>query len=227
MDIEFLGEKNVDRFVSLGLLSDVADLYTLDYDRVLELDRIGAKSVDNLRAAIEGSKARPLGNLLFGLRIPEIGQVNGQTLAAAFGSMDAIMNASVEEIAAVDGFGQVIAEAVHAWFATEQARDLIGRLHEAGLTMEAAQVDRSKAQTLEGHAVVVSGTLANFTRDGAKEAILERGGKSPGSVSKKTLALVVGADPGASKVTKAEESGVPILDEAGFLVLLETGEVPS
>ena len=226
MDIEYLGEKNIDRFVSLGLLSDVADLYTLDYDRILELDRIGAKSVENLRATIEKSKARPLGNLLFGLRIPEIGQVNGQTLAAAFGSMEAIMAASVEEIAAVDGFGQVIAEAVHAWFADEQARDLIGRLTSAGLTMEAAQVDRSQEQTLEGCAVVVSGTLENYTRDGAKDAIVERGGKSPGSVSKKTLALVIGADPGASKVTKAEEAGVPILDEAGFRHLLETGELP-
>lgn len=227
MDIEYLGEKNIDRFVSLGLLNDVADLYSLDYDRVLELDRIGAKSVENLQAAIEGSKARPLGNLLFGLRIPEIGQVNGQTLAAAFGSMDAVMAATVEEIAAVDGFGQVIAEAVHAWFANEQAQDLLARLKAAGLTMEAAEVDRSKEQTLEGQAVVVSGTLNGFTRDGAKEAILERGGKSPGSVSKKTLALVVGADPGASKVTKAEEAGVPVLDEAGFLYLLETGELPS
>ena len=227
LDIEYLGEKNIDRFVSLGLLADVADLYTLDFDKVLELDRIGAKSVENLKASIEGSKARPLGNLLFGLRIPEIGQVNGQTLAAAFGSMDAIMAASIEDIAAVDGFGQVIAEAVHAWFETDQARDLIGRLQAAGLTMEAAQVDRSKEQTLEGQAVVVSGTLEHFTRDGAKEAILERGGKSPGSVSKKTLALVVGADPGASKVTKAEEAGVPILDEAGFVALLETGELPA
>ena len=227
MDIEYLGEKNIDRFVSLGLLNDVADLYSLDFDRVLELDRIGAKSVENLQAAIEGSKARPLGNLLFGLRIPEIGQVNGQTLAAAFGSMDAVMAATVEEIAAVDGFGQVIAEAVHAWFADEQAQDLLARLKAAGLSMEAAEVDRSKEQTLEGQAVVVSGTLNGFTRDGAKEAILERGGKSPGSVSKKTLALVVGADPGASKVSKAEEAGVPVLDEAGFLHLLETGELPS
>ena len=226
MDIEFLGEKSVDLFVSLGLLDDVADLYTLDFDRILELEGFKQRSVDNLRGAIEGSKARPLGNLLFGLRIPEIGQVNGQTLASAFGSMTAIQEATIEEIAAVDGFGQVIAEAVHAWFATDNAMDLIGRLHAAGLTMEAAQVDRSKEQTLEGQAVVVSGTLDDFTRDGAKDAILERGGKSPGSVSKKTLALVIGADPGASKVTKAEEAGVPIIDEAGFVQLLETGELP-
>lgn len=227
MDIEFLGEKSVDLFVSLGLLDDVADLYTLDFDRILELEGFKEKSVENLRGAIEGSKARPLGNLLFGLRIPEIGQVNGQTLAGAFGSMAAIQAATVDEIAAVDGFGQVIAEAVHAWFATDNARELIGRLHSAGLTMEAAQIDRSKEQTLEGHAVVVSGTLDNFTRDGAKEAIVERGGKSPGSVSKKTLALVIGADPGASKVTKAEEAGVPVIDEVGFMHLLETGELPT
>jgi len=226
MDIEFLGGRRVDLFVTLGLLDDVADLYTLDFERILALEGFKQKSVDNLRGAIEGSKARPLGNLLFGLRIPEIGQVNGQTLAGAFGSMSAIQRATVEEIAAVDGFGQVIAEAVHAWFATDNAKDLIGRLSAAGLTMEAAQVDRSKEQTLEGHAVVVSGTLEHFTRDGAKEAILERGGKSPGSVSKKTLALVVGADPGTSKVSKAEESGVPIIDEAGFVQLLETGELP-
>jgi len=226
MDIEFLGENTVDRFVGLGLLDDVAGLYTLDFETVLDLEGFKERSVENLRTAIEQSKARPLGNLLFGLRIPEIGQVNGQTLAAAFGSMEAIQNATVEEIAAVDGFGQVIAQAVHAWFSTENAKDLIARLAAAGLTMEAATVDRSKPQTLEGQAVVVSGTLENFTRDGAKDAILERGGKSPGSVSKKTLALVIGADPGASKVTKAEGAGVPIIDEAQFLELLETGELP-
>ena len=226
MDIEFLGEKNIDRFVTLGLVEDVGDLYTIDFDKVLELEGFKEKSVDNLRSAIEISKARPLGNLLFGLRIPEIGQVNGQTLAAAFGSMERITAASLDEIAAVDGFGTVIAQAVQAWFARPEAQDLIGRLDAAGLTMEAAVVDRSAPQTLEGKTVVVSGTLAGFTRDGAKEAIVARGGKSPGSISNKTFALVVGADPGVSKVTKAEEAGVRVLGEAGFLELLETGEVP-
>ncbi len=227
MDIEYLGEKNIDRFVSIGLLDDVADLYTLDFDKVLELEGFKERSVENLRNAIEASKARPLGNLLFGLRIPEIGQVNGQTLASAFGSMDRIVDATVEEIAAVDGFGSVIADAVYGWFATDSARNLITRLQTAGLTMQAAEVDRSKPQTLVDKAVVVSGTLEGFSRDGAKEAIVERGGKSPGSVSKKTFALVVGSDPGASKVTKAEEAGVPILDEQGFLELLRTGEAPA
>ena len=227
MDIEFLGEKNVDRFVTAGLLDDVADLYSLDFDAVLAMEGFQQKSVDNLRSAIEASKARPLGNLLFALRIPEIGTVNAQTLARAFGTMDRIVAASVEEIAAVEGFGRIIAEAVHGWFARPEARDLIDRLATAGLSMEAAQVDESVEKTLEGQAVVVSGTLDGFTRDGAKEAILARGGKSPGSVSKKTLALVVGAEPGASKVSKAEELGVPIIDEAGFGTLLETGELPA
>lgn len=226
MDIEYLGEKNVDRFVTLGLLDDVADLYSLDFDAVLGLEGFKEKSVENLRAAIAESKSRPLGNLLFALRIPEIGQVNGQTLASAFGSMEAIMAASVEELSAVDGFGTVIAEAVHGWFADDSARDLIARLAAAGLTMEAAVVERTEEQTLTGKAVVVSGTLVQYSRDGARQAIVERGGSSPGSVSGKTFALVVGADPGASKVTKAENLGVPVLDEAGFERLLQTGQLP-
>jgi len=226
MDIEWLGEKNVDLFVTEGLVADVADLYTLDFDRLLEFDRFGQKSVDNLRDAIEVSKSKPLGNLLFGLRIPEIGQVNAHTLASAFGSMDSVMSATVEQLAAVDGFGEVIAESVHEWFARPDARDLIERLVAADLAMQAAVVDSSLPQTLEGKTVVVSGTLEGFTRDGAKEAIVSRGGKSPGSVSKKTLALVVGAEPGASKVTKAEDAGVPIIGEAAFLSLLDTGQLP-
>jgi len=226
MDIEWLGEKNVDLFVTEGLVADVADLYSLDFDKLLQFDRFGQKSVDNLRGAIEASKIKPLGNLLFGLRIPEIGQVNAQTLASAFGSMDSVMAASVEQLAAVDGFGEIIAESVHEWFGRPDARDLISRLATAGLTMEAATIDSSLPQSLEGRTVVVSGTLEGFTRDGAKEAIVARGGKSPGSVSKKTTALVVGAEPGASKVAKAEDSGVPIIDEAAFLMLLETGELP-
>jgi DNA ligase (NAD+) len=227
MDIEFLGEKNIDRFVSAGLLNDVADLYTLDFDRIAEMEGFGPVSVENLRRAIEASRSRPLANLLFGLRIPEIGRQNAETLAGAFGTMDATMSASVEEIAAVAGFGRVIAEAVHRWFADPVSRQLVERLAAAGLEMAAARFDESLPKTLEGAAVVVSGTLDGFTRDGARQAIVARGGKSPGSVSKKTKALVVGAEPGAAKVTKAEESDVPIIDEAGFVHLLETGDLPS
>ncbi len=227
MDIEWLGEKNVDLFVSEGLVSDVADLYSLDFDKLLEFERFGQKLVDNLRDAVEASKTRPLGNLLFGLRIPEIGQVNAQTLAEAFGSLTGITGASVEDLAAVDGFGDVIAQSVHNWFRRPDTVDLIDRLVAAGLTTTAAERDTSQLQTLAGQVVVVSGTLDGFTRDGAREAIVSRGGKSPGSVSKKTMALVVGAEPGASKVSKADSAGVPIIDEAAFMALLDTGRLPT
>ena len=226
MDIEFLGEKNVDRFVSAGLIEDVSDLYRLDFDKILEMPGFQEKSVDNLKAAIEHSKSRPLGNLIFGLRIPEVGQVNAALLASSFQTMERIIGASVEDFAAVEGFGPVIAESVHSWFANPQARELIGRLADAGLTMEAEVSDSTVDKTLAGVSVVVSGALAGYSRDGAKEAITARGGKSPGSVSKSTLALVVGADPGASKVNKAEALQIPVIDEVAFVELLETGELP-
>ena len=226
MDIEFLGEKNVDRFVSAGLIEDVSDLYRLDFDKILEMPGFQEKSVDNLRAAIEHSKSRPLGNLIFGLRIPEVGQVNAALLASSFQTMERIIGASVEDLAAVEGFGPVIAESVHSWFANPQARKLIGRLADAGLTMEAEVSDSTVDKTLAGVSVVVSGALAGYSRDGAKEAITARGGKSPGSVSKSTLALVVGADPGASKVNKAEALQIPVIDEDAFVELLKTGELP-
>ena len=226
MDIEFLGEKNVDRFVSAGLIEDVSDLYRLDFDKILEMPGFQEKSVDNLRAAIEHSKSRPLGNLIFGLRIPEVGQVNAALLASSFQTMERIIGASVEDFAAVEGFGPVIAESVHSWFANPQARELLGRLADAGLTMEAEVSDSTVDKTLAGVSVVVSGALAGYSRDGAKKAITARGGKSPGSVSKSTLALVVGADPGASKVNKAEALQIPVIDEDAFVELLKTGELP-
>ena len=226
MDIEFLGEKNVDRFVSAGLIKDVSELYRLDFDKILEMPGFQEKSVDNLRAAIEHSKSRPLGNLIFGLRIPEVGQVNAALLASSFQTMERIMDASVEDFAAVEGFGPVIAESVHSWFANPQARELIGRLADEGLTMEAEVSDSTVDKTLAGVSVVVSGALAGYSRDGAKEAITARGGKAPGSVSKSTLALVVGADPGASKVNKAEALQIPVIDEVAFVELLKTGELP-
>lgn len=226
MDIEFLGEKNVDRFVSDGLMEDVGDLYRLDFDKILALEGFKEKSVNNLRDAIEHSKTRPLANLIFGLRIPEVGQTNAALLASSFQTMERIMDATVDDLAAIDGFGPIIAQAVHGWFANPVARELIARLADAGLTMATEVSDTTPEQTLAGASVVVSGTLNDFSREGAKEAILARGGKSPGSVSKSTLALVVGADPGASKVSKAEAFSIPIINESAFSELLQTGVVP-
>ena len=225
MDIEGFGEQRVQLFAELGLVKDVADIYTLDPERLLGIDKFGETSVANLLAAIEQSKQRTLANLLRGLNIRHLGTAGAELLAVHFGHMDRIAAATEDELAAIDGVGPTIAASVRAWFDDEGNRVLIEKLRVAGVTMdgpEPVEVDR----TLEGASVVVSGTLSGFSRDGAADAIKSRGGKSPGSVSKKTTALVVGADPGASKLTKAEELGVPILDEAQFLRLLETGEIP-
>ena len=239
MDIEFLGERNIDRFVTEGLLGfvtegllgDVVGLYSLDFERIEQMEGFGQTSVNNLRRSIEKSKEQPLSRLLFALSIPEIGQVNAQVLAASFGDVDSILAADEESLAAVEGFGPIIAASVRAWFDDPHNRKLIEGLRAAGLRMEVGEPDgeaagEALAHTLAGMAVVVSGTLEGFSRDEAKQAIVARGGSSPGSVSGRAAALVVGADPGASKVRKAESSGVPVIDEAAFRELLETGRLP-
>ena len=231
MDIEFLGERNIDRFVTDRLLKDVVGLYSLDFERIEQMEGFGKISVNNLRNSIEASKQQPLSRLLFALSIPEIGQVNAQVLAQAFGDVDAILDADEEALADVEGFGPIIAASVRSWFDAPDNRQIVKGLREAGLRMEAeepadAAGGETLPQTLAGMSVVVSGTLEGFDRDGAKQAILARGGSSPGSVSGRTAALVVGADPGASKLRKAESSGVPVIDEVAFRILLETGQLP-
>ncbi|MFN8016513.1 MAG: NAD-dependent DNA ligase LigA [Acidimicrobiales bacterium] len=186
---------------------------------------LGEDAVANLRAAIDATKDKPLANLLVGLNIRHLGPSGAQALAAAFGDLARIRAAEVEAMAAVDGVGQVIAASVRRWFDDPGHAELVDRLVAAGLNTQGPEAS-TEPQTLLGMTVVVSGTLEGFDREGAEVAITSRGGKSPGSVSKKTTALVVGASPGASKVTKAEALGVPILDEAQFVQLLETGELP-
>lgn len=226
MDIEGFGERTVRLFTERGLLSDVAGIYELDFEAVGTIEGFGEISVRNLETSIEASKSRGLGPLLIGLNIRHLGNSGAHVLARAFGHLDPILAADVETLAAVDGVGPTIAESLHAFFANETNRGIIERLRDAGVDFAGPEVEHVE-QVLEGVAIVVSGGLVNFSRDGAKDAIVSRGGKSPGSVSKKTLALVLGESPGASKVTKAEELGIPILDEAGFVQLLETGELPS
>lgn len=226
MDIEHLGEQRIDLFTSAGLLTDVGDIYHLDQERIREFEGFGDTSVTNLFAAIEESKKRPLGQLIFGLSIAHVGSTTGEVLAAAFGSMDAVMEASLEELQAVDGLGPIIAQSVHDFFADPRQREIIEKLRSGGANFIGPERE-DVPQTLEGCSIVVTGTLADYSRDQAAAAIKARGGKAPGSVSKKTTAVVVGESPGASKVTKAEELGVPVLDQEGFEALLETGEVPS
>jgi DNA ligase (NAD+) len=228
LDIEGLGERTVQTFLEAGLIETVADVFELP-NRVGELQQLegfGDISVQNLLAAIETAKTRPLGNLLFGLNIRHVGATMGQVLAKAFGSMDKLAAATSEEIGATDGVGGTIAASVAAWFALPANIETIDRLRAYGLNFDGPAAPTIE-QNLVGLSIVVTGSLARYSRDGAEEAITSRGGKSPGSVSRKTTAVVVGNDPGAAKVTKAEELGVPILDEAAFVVLLETGQLPS
>ena len=225
MDIEGLGERTVGLFVDEGLLRDPGDIYTLDFERVRQLEGFGEISVRKLQDAIEASKSRPLGNLLVGLSIPHLGFTSSIVLARALGHLDRIMAVTAEEIAQVEGIGPTIAQSVCEFFATEQNRAVIEKLRAAGVNFDGPAAP-TEPQTLTGMSVVVTGTLEGFSREGAEEAIVRRGGKSPGSVSKKTTAVVVGESPGAAKLTKAQELGVPVLDEAAFVRLLETGELP-
>jgi DNA ligase (NAD+) len=224
MDIEHLGERTVAQFTRVGLLHDVADIYVLDYERIASFEGWGDASVANLRAAIEASKSRPLANLLVGLSIRHLGAAGSVLLARYFRHLDRIMAASAEELAAVEGVGPTIGSSVQRFFALPRNREVVERLRQAGCNFEGPDAP-DVPQVLAGSSVVVTGTLEGWSREAAEGAIKARGGKSPGSVSKKTSAVVLGADPGAAKVAKARELGVPILDEAGFARLLESGEI--
>jgi len=227
MDVEGFGEQRVDLFVSEGLLVDVAGMFSLDYDRIAAWDGFGETSVENLRRAVDVARDRPLGRLLFGLRIPHVGTTVADVLASAFGHLDRLQEAVVEDIEAVEGLGPIIAASVHGWMREARNVDLLERLRVAGVCLEAPTVDAGDEAeaVLDGMSVVVTGTLSARSRDEAKAAIVARGGKSPGSVSAKTTALVAG-EGGGSKMSKAEDLGVPVLDEAAFERLLETGELP-
>ncbi len=225
MDIEGLGESRVALFLEHGFIADPGDIYNLPWDDIAALDGFGQTSIDNLATAIEASKQRPLANLLVGLGIRHLGPTGAELLSSHFGHIDAIMAATVEEMAAVDGVGPTIAGSVAAYFATDEARALVDKFRAAGVNLTGPETS-SEPQTLEGMTIVVTGSLEGFSRNGVADAIKARGGKSPGSVSKKTTALVVGNEPGASKLSKAEEFGVPILDEPAFVELLDSGKLP-
>jgi DNA ligase (NAD+) len=225
MDIEHLGERTVSQFIQAGLLEDVSDIYHLDYERVAGFEGWGDTSIANLDAAIQASKQRPLASLLVGLSIRHLGSTGSTILARRLRHMDRILEASAEELSALEGIGPIIGASVQRFFALQSNRDLIERLREAALNFEGPD-DPELPQWLSGMSVVVTGTLEGFSRESAEDAIKGRGGKSPGSVSKKTTAVVVGSEPGAAKLAKATELGVPVLDEAGFNHLLDTGELP-
>lgn len=230
MDIDGLGEKQVQAFIDAGLLNNVGDVFTMDVDQLLTWKGYGERAVDKLRHSIDDARDRPLWRLLVGLNIVHLGPSGAQVIAAAVDDVRELALLSVDQLSALEGIGPVIAESVVRFFADVDNLGLIDRLAEAGVNLRGTASEAPAVpdlpQTLAGRAVVVSGTLAGFDRTGAQEAIVARGGTSPGSVSAKTMALVLGDKPGQSKVAKAEQAGVPVLDEAGFLHLLETGELP-
>ena len=233
MDIEGLGEQMVEKLAAVDLVRDAADLYSLTVEQLVELERIGETSATNLVDEIQKSTTRPLPKFLTALGIRHLGPAASAALADEFHTLDEIMAKSVDELAAVDGVGGVIATTVREWFDQPANQAFIEKFRAAGVNFgdpdaaeRAAAARASTPQTLDGRAVVVTGTLGGFNREETAEAITARGGKSPGSVSAKTFALVVGESAGASKLTKAESLGVPIIDEAEFVALLDTGELP-
>jgi DNA ligase (NAD+) len=225
MDIEGLGERTAVQLLDRGLVADAGDLYRLVPDDLVGLEGFGELSARKLVEAIDRSRSRPLPNLLFGLNIRHVGGRMAQVLAGAFGTLDRIVEASEEELAAADGVGPVIAASVAEFFSLARNREVVEKLRAAGVDLGRIE-EPTEPQVLAGRSVVVTGTLEGFSREEAEAAVEARGGRSPGSVSKRTTALVVGEGPGQSKLTRAEALGVPVLDEAGFVHLLETGELP-
>ena len=226
MDIEGLGDRTVFALSDAGLVADVGDLYSVTVEQLLTLEGFAELSAQNLVASIQASRSRPLPKLLTALGIKNLGPAAAESLASEFGSLEAIAVATAEELSAVDGVGGVIAASITSWFAITENAAIIKKLREAGVEFGRVEIS-TLPQTLTGKAVVVTGSLSAYSRDGAEEAIKSRGGKSPGSVSAKTFAVVLGESPGASKVTKAEQLGIPVLNEAGFEILLATGELPA
>jgi DNA ligase (NAD+) len=233
MDIEGLGERTVAQLTSAGLVRDPADIYGLTVDQIVGLEGFARISAEKLVAAIDESRDRPLPRVLTALGIRNLGPSASQALAKAFGTLRRVFEATDAERAAVEGVGSVIASALGRWYEQPVNRQFLDRLEAAGVNfgseeeVQAALAARAAIeQTLVGKAVVVTGAVPGYTREGAEEAITMRGGSSPGSVSKKTFALVVGEGAGASKLNKAEQLGIPQIPSERFEELLATGELP-
>ncbi len=226
-DIESLGYEAAVDLLKSGVITDEGDLFGLSEEKLLTttlfVNKDGGLSANGRRLLqnLDSAKDRPLWRVLVALSIRHVGPTAARALAAEFGSMERIEQASGEELAAVDGVGPTIAAALIEWFTVDWHRAIVEKWRAAGVRMQDER-DTSIERNLEGLSIVVTGSLQGFSRDEAKEAILVRGGKAAGSVSKKTAFVVIGDAPG-SKAAKAEELGVPILDEAGFRTLLESG----
>jgi DNA ligase (NAD+) len=219
MEVEGVGEQLIRRLWDLGLVRSPADLYRLTKEQLLELDGFQEKSASNVIAAIERSKRHPFRRVLLGLNIPSVGWVTAQNVARHFGSVDRLNAASPEEIAEVEGIGPDRAESIAEWFSDEENLRLVDELKQLGLRFEADAEDRPVEGPLSGSTYVITGTLVSFSRDEARKALEAKGAKVADSVSKRTTGVITGESPG-SKLAKAQQLGVPVLDETELKKLL-------
>jgi DNA ligase (NAD+) len=223
MDIEGLGDKLVDQLVDEGLVRMLPELYKLGVAKLVALERMAGKSAANLVAALQASKRTTLARFLYALGIRHVGEATAKDLARHFGGIDRVMDASVEQLLGVNDVGPVVAQSIHTFFLQPHNREVVDQLRAAGIDWDEHDgAAPAQALPLAGLSVVLTGTLPTLTRDEAKALLEAAGAKVAGSVSKKTAYVVAGEEAG-SKLDKARELGVPVLDEAGLLALLGAG----
>jgi DNA ligase (NAD+) len=225
MDVEGLGEKLIEQLVDLGLVKTPADLYSLDVVQLAALDRMAEKSAANVIAAIDHSRQTTLPRLLYAIGIPQVGEATARQIAEQFGSVEALLNASAAQIEETPDVGPVVSAAIHEFFASDAARELLQQLRERGVTWQDIEVAQKAELPLSGLTFVITGTLAGLQRGAAEDALRELGAKVSSSVSKKTSFLIAGADAG-SKLAKAQSLGVRILEEAALEQILKTKRPP-
>ncbi len=224
MDIDGMGYQTIQLLIDEKLIADPADIFFLTPEAFEGFEGWGDVSIANLMAGIDAARDRPIARLITALGIRHVGPKAAEVFAKTFRSIDRLSETSEAELVAIEGIGPIIAMAWVEWASDPENQRLLSKFREGGVRMEDPESpDTQISDLLAGMTIVVSGTLAGFSRDEAQEAITTRGGKATGSVSKSTTALVVGDTPGASKVTKAEDLGVPIIDEAKFVDMLERG----
>jgi DNA ligase (NAD+) len=240
MDIEGLGEQRVRQLVERGMVRDPGDLFSLTAAELAQVDRMGERSAANLVAALDAARHRPLWRLLVALGIRHLGPTGSRALAAVFGHLDRLRAASEEELAAVEGIGPVIARSVTAFFSSPANQQLIEKLRQAGVSLgeepagggvllaagPGSPAAAGGSGPLAGRVVVVTGALPGRTREDAEEAVRRAGGRPTGSVSRRTWVVVAGTDPGATKLQRAAELGIPVVPGERFEELLATGELP-
>jgi len=219
-DIDGVGEQTVWRLWQQELVRSIPELYRLTAEQLLELEGFGEISATNAIESIQASKQIPFFRVLFGLNIPDVGWITARNLALHFGNVDTLMDAPQEQLVECEGIGPERAEAIAEWFRDEENRALLAELRGLGLRFETGEDERPVEGPLTGKTYVITGTLESFTRDEAAAQLEERGAKVGNAVSAKTTGLIVGEEPGKSKLTKAEKSGVPLLTEADLLALL-------